>query len=697
MLVLGASTYAFSAVLTVILVGIAVGSLGYAIVRPKNPSLVAFLAVTVVLAAHAGQWTLPHLAQVVGLLRPLRNSFDQNAVICIVISAIFALAPAVAMGAILPAIIMATEYKGRSSGGVVGAILAWNTFGCIIGSAATGSLLFAFGGTRFAFLVAMSAYLVAAALVAFVSRCNTTLAHYRLVVFAAIGATALLAFAPDPVTPLSINMGHCLYGFDTSSTDSELTEMLFFKEGPSANVLVTRAKGQSSLRVNGKVDASTGTTDMATQLGLAFFPRIFAPKATDVLIIGYGSGATSGASLLFPGTRVTCCELEPAVAAAAPFFENINHRPDASDNFRLVIDDARSYLQGTSETFDLIISEPSNPWVDGVAALYTVECFQAAKRRLRSSGILAQWVQLYQMAPQDYALVLNTINAVFTNSIVMETCDGDTLILASDSSLVRSEHDIAVAAKVFGSVPAVMRDLELTFGTNDVRSILCTNFILDRNGMVHFCDSLNCTAINNDTNMLLGFSAPVRLFTKESVPLHTTLIRHMDSKEFVNDVVRWGCNHNQVPAIQIALRRLIKADAYQQVDYIAKALKDLDPDGMTLEALLIESSMRQTQTHDRQQFSRLATESPHKLNQLGVRMWAAGNYSSAVHVFEEMTKIHPNSATAWRNLAVNFHACGRRLDARMAEARARDCDACLSYTQPESDSSRPDSFKTSVE
>src|SRR5262249_19113285 len=154
----------------------------------------------------------------------------------------------------------------------------------------------------------------------------------------------------------------------------------------SCNVFVARTGSNTlTLRVNGKVDASNGV-DMATQTGFAYFPRVFQPKAKDVLVIGFGSGCTPGRSLLFPDTNVTCCEIEPAVYAPAEHFATINGRPyektrgwlEAQNSrlsaaerltgeeiarearFSIVFGDGRTAIQGSSRKYDLVISEPSN-------------------------------------------------------------------------------------------------------------------------------------------------------------------------------------------------------------------------------------------------------------------------------------------------------------------------------------------------
>ena len=111
-----------------------------------------------------------------------------------------------------------------------------------------------------------------------------------------------------------------MYGY----RDPERRRILYYKEGASCNVTVSEHLVDRALAVNGKVDA-TSEGDMDMQLGIAYLPRFLRPAAKDVLVIGYGSGTTSGASLLFPGTAVTCCEIEPAVYGASEFFSSANH------------------------------------------------------------------------------------------------------------------------------------------------------------------------------------------------------------------------------------------------------------------------------------------------------------------------------------------------------------------------------------
>src|SRR5262249_28607711 len=182
------------------------------------------------------------------------------------------------------------------------------------------------------------------------------------------------------------------------------------------------------------MDAST-RVDMPNQVLLGHLPLLFHPRPRDVLVVGLGSGVTAGSALDYAVERVTVVELESAVVRASRFFEPLNQRPLADPRTRLLINDARSVLALSREQFDVIISEPSNPWLGGVASLFTAEFFGLGRARLRPGGIFAQWLQLYQLTPKMVRSVLATFQAVFPYTVVFRTSIGDTVLVGSQTPL----------------------------------------------------------------------------------------------------------------------------------------------------------------------------------------------------------------------------------------------------------------------
>jgi tetratricopeptide (TPR) repeat protein len=159
-----------------------------------------------------------------------------------------------------------------------------------------------------------------------------------------------------------------------------------------------------------------------------------------VLVIGLASGVTLGSVLRHPVERADAVEIEPAMVAASRFFDRWSGAPLDDPRARVVLDDGRTYLSGTPERYDVIISEPSNPWISGVSNLFTREFFQAAKSALTPGGRLLQWVQLYGLPPDGLRSVLAAVRSEFPHVYVFSNraAFGDLLLLASLEPLERS-------------------------------------------------------------------------------------------------------------------------------------------------------------------------------------------------------------------------------------------------------------------
>src|SRR2546422_6884970 len=233
-------------------------------------------------------------------------------------------------------------------------------------------------------------------------------------------------------------------------------QLLLYKEGPTSTVSVRKDWGITSLAINGRTNASD-SEDMATQVMLAQVPVLLAPSINNGLIVGFASGVSAGAILESPIGSVTCVELEPATVAASRFFEHVNHHPLNDSRLHLVIDDARTYLRGNPARYDIIMSEPSHPWVPGVANLFTEEFFKLGRRRLNDGAVFVQWLQVYQLSNQSLRSVLATFQKVFPHVMVFRvggTAKGKDLILAGSESpltldrIAERMRDARVAAEL---------------------------------------------------------------------------------------------------------------------------------------------------------------------------------------------------------------------------------------------------------
>jgi spermidine synthase len=211
-------------------------------------------------------------------------------------------------------------------------------------------------------------------------------------------------------------------GVSTQENDQSATanvhQLLMYEEGPTATVSVRRDDQTISMAINGRTNASDSIYDMPTQVMLGQLPLFVAPRIEKGLIIGFATGITVGSMLQSPIQSVTCIELEPGTVNGSRFFEHVNNLPLEDPRSHLIIDDARTYLRVTPERYDIIVSEPSHPWVPGVANLFTQEFFELGRARLNDQGVFVQWVQIYQLSTESLRSVLATYHNVFPHVLM---------------------------------------------------------------------------------------------------------------------------------------------------------------------------------------------------------------------------------------------------------------------------------------
>ena len=208
-------------------------------------------------------------------------------------------------------------------------------------------------------------------------------------------------------------------------------DLVSYDHGMTAAVAVGRSRktGNLWMSINGNVDASTGD-DMPTQVLSAELPLRLAEGAQDVLLVGLASGITAGTALRDPRLRsLTVAEIEPAVVRASRFFDHASGAPLDDPRTRLVVNDARAMLARSPAEYDVIISEPSNPWISGVSSLFTLEYWQLVRSRLKPGGVVCQWLQLYGMGPREVQGLLRTFLHVFPDAQLVQTIEGSDVLL----------------------------------------------------------------------------------------------------------------------------------------------------------------------------------------------------------------------------------------------------------------------------
>ena len=178
--------------------------------------------------------------------------------------------------------------------------------------------------------------------------------------------------------------------------------------------------------------------DEHTMTLLGALPLLARPEAKTFANIGFGSGLTTDTLLSHSGPRrVDTIEIEPAMVAGARGFYPRVHRVFADPRASVYFEDAKSFFARHRRRYDVIVSEPSNPWVNGVASLFTVEFYRHAVRYLEPDGLFVQWLHIYELDDRLLASMFGAVDAVFADYDVYQPNSGDLVVLAVRTGRVR--------------------------------------------------------------------------------------------------------------------------------------------------------------------------------------------------------------------------------------------------------------------
>lgn len=441
---LGSSTYAFTLMLATLLAGFVVGSLIFEKWSAKHPATLSLFAHTQTATALAALLFLFLFRELPNFIPPIlrftNNTFSGLLLAQLAVSAAAMFPAAVIFGfnfSLVVALIARSGTAGAQSTLEVGRAYAANTAGAILAALVVGFFLLPkIGGFR---VVALTAILNLLLGIFLLTRIRARDRAVLATQCAALAAIAFLGFSSQFYDKALANFSAVLYGSYhqdrlTLEEIANTEDVIFFEDGLNATITVTRSEDYVALKTNGKVDASS--IDTSTQLLLGHLGAIFHPHPQRVLIIGFGGGMTASAVAKYPDVEsIDCVEIEPAVLRAAPHLERLNRRVLEDSRLHIFYDDARSFIQTVQRPYDLIISEPSNPWIAGVATLYTREFYEAARLHLAPGGMFVQWVQAYGLQLADFRMILATLAPSFERLSLWHSAERDFLLLArADSS-----------------------------------------------------------------------------------------------------------------------------------------------------------------------------------------------------------------------------------------------------------------------
>lgn len=487
-LVLGSATHSFELMLSAFILGLALGAFW---IRTRADTLdnplrllgnvqwmMGLLAVgTLPLYLMSFDW----MSTVLGTVASNENGYRVFTVFRYGIALLIMLPATFCAGMTLPLI---TRLLMKSAGErAIGTVYAVNTLGSILGVILAGLLLMPLVGLKRLLLfgalidILLGVWLVAQSQ----DRAPVVARPKRWPMSSESPLTVpllLTAFLLTTITVVSkfeiatLTSGVYRHGIVDRGSDSNFP---FYKDGRTATVSVERnSSGFLTLATNGKPDASIDaawrdtsararetplqlTRDIATQYMLPLITLAHNPRAEQAAVIGQGSGITSHVLLGSPYVKdVATVEIEPEMIMGSRLFSPANRRVFEDARSRFVIDDAKSYFASSGRQFDLIISEPSNPWVSGVSGLFTQEFYLRVRDQLSDDGVFGQWLHLYEINDGLVNSVLAAIDTVFPAYEVFYTSDADIVVVASKQRVPTPDWGIVMYPDILDDLRRVV-------------------------------------------------------------------------------------------------------------------------------------------------------------------------------------------------------------------------------------------------
>jgi len=455
------TVYAFAVVLAVFLTGIAAGSLVFSrfIDRVRSSSAVILILAAVEMLIGISSIALITLYDKIPGFEfysridttPVWSEFVYLNFFTAFITLII---PTFLFGATFPLVCKIYSRRIERVGSKIGNVYSVNTVGGIVGSFAGGFLLIPFVGMQNTIvLMGLVNIAIGAAFIVFNPYRRSTGSYAMLGAGAA--ATVLLLVTLPANMPLSLHKSFLQYG----------EQIIFYKEGPTATVMIAEKPGASLSASNKRLWVNGNRATAAYYEGLQInrfqgvLPMVLHPDPKDVLVICFGSGTTFGTLSQFPVRMVDNVEIARTVTHGAPYFKKENMDVLHNPKSRINIDDGRSFLAATSRKFDVITEEPMHPALAGVVNLYTKEYYELAKAHLKPGGIMSQWIPLYNVSVEDMKILVKTFQSVFPHTTIW-IANTDIFMIGSPER-TSVDYGRVLRKLAMPNVHALLKDIDL--------------------------------------------------------------------------------------------------------------------------------------------------------------------------------------------------------------------------------------------
>jgi spermidine synthase len=554
-LIIGSSTYATSIVLATFLIGLGIGSLfAKRIMKYWRSSLLYFYVELSI--AIAGASFIPIMKAMDNVypaiyLLGFDNVYSFNMFLLVFTFAILII-PTFFMGLTFP-IFSDLVVRSKSIGSDVGRVFSVNTMGGVFGAFMAGYIFIPKLGLEYTLIIAAACNLVVALTVLIIYAGDfRRLIPNIVLISSAVALLVLLSY--QKIDHFTTGLYYTMSNYDSRSEfEDKIADIrkkqniLFADFGLYGSIVIQETDSNNLvLRVNGKIDASTHIIgDVPTQLLLGYIPMLLHPNPKEVAVVGLGSGITASAVCNFNINEVDVFEINPLVAEVNHYFNRYNRSILDNEKVNLILADARNYMLASGKSYDVIISEPSNPWLAGEGFLFTKEYYQIARDKLNKDGVFLQWIGAYDFSVRDFKIMLNTINAVFPYiQIWSDRAGSDMYIIASmENKLYDYQH---VSQRL--QEENIRQDFEIiSIGTKSEilqgAELFFSFYIGNQNTFKNYIWG---SAINSDNKPIIEFST-ARTGAKNESAGH--LIAFFDS-EYQNESVSITPNFKQDPGAE---------------------------------------------------------------------------------------------------------------------------------------------------
>jgi spermidine synthase/MFS family permease len=481
--IMGGSSITFGLILAVALAGIGFGGYLHSRRDTTKPVSLELLALTLALEALVviAPFALgDDLAMVVAHLREMVNlGYGYLVLGWVTITCVVVLPASIVSGYQFPLLF---ALLGRGRAGVaehVGITYGYNTIGTITGSLLAGFFMFPLLGAIESWRALTWLLVVMSLLCALVTSALSRSAK-NLVAPLVVGALAIaLSTASGPGTVWRHTpIGAGRVSLSKKSTNDvrqwkhQVERNIDWETDGRESTVAIETRGLAFI-VNGKSDGSV-VADRATQAFLGLLPAMLHGQPERAFVVGLGTGMTAGLLGKVPGIeKVTVAELEPSVVEIAQRAKLANG--DVLNNPKVEVEygDGRELMLTSRQEFDVIISEPSNPYRIGVSSLFTKEFYEAADSRLSKHGIFAQWIQGYEIDAEALSIAMQTLRSVFEHVSIWAPEGSDLILIAS-------HHPQTIDAAALGErlkQPAYLEWLRRAWGAEGVEAVLAHHLV----------------------------------------------------------------------------------------------------------------------------------------------------------------------------------------------------------------------------